>query len=283
MKTILSAAEMSESVVRARAGGRKIAFVPTMGALHEGHLALMREARRHGEMVVVSIFVNPTQFNDPKDFERYARDLPGDLKKCEAAGVDLVFAPTVEEMYPADDPTPAIPLPEVAKPLEGVSRPGHFEGVVTIVSRLFRIVQPNAAVFGLKDYQQVRVIEEMVAHQKFPITIVRHPTVREKDGLAMSSRNVRLSPAGRRKALVLSRALREAESLYKGGERDAPRLQEKIRAILEAEPGVTVDYAAVVDARTLGSVSTIDRPILVALAASVEGVRLIDNCLLNPT
>lgn len=282
MKTFTTASSLSEFTDRERSGGRKIAFVPTMGALHEGHLALMREARRHGEVVVVSIFVNPTQFNDPKDFERYARDLPGDLKKCEAAGVDLVFAPTVEEMYPVDDPAPAIPLPEVAKPLEGASRPGHFEGVVAVVSRLFRIVKPDVAVFGLKDYQQVRVIEEMVANQKFPTSIIHHPTVREKDGLAMSSRNVRLSPEGRRKALVLSRALREAESLYKGGEWDAPRLQEKIRAILEAEPGVTVDYAAVADADTLCEANPAS-PVLVALAAFVEGVRLIDNCLLRPT
>lgn len=284
MKTFKTAAAMSEFSKGAHEAGQKIAFVPTMGALHEGHLALMREARRHGDVLVVSIFVNPKQFNNPQDYEKYARDPKDDLKKCEAAGVDLVFAPTVKEMYPADDPAPVIPLPEVAKPLEGVSRPGHFEGVVAVVSRLFRIIRPDVAVFGMKDYQQIRVIEEMVASGKMTVKILRHPTVREKDGLAMSSRNARLSAAGHRKASALSRALRKAETLYKGGERDPRRLEREIKNFLEAAGGVTVDYVAVVDADTLSNRGTPEAPpiMIAALAAFVEGVRLIDNCLLKP-
>ena len=228
MENLNTTKEITAFSARAHQGGKKIAFVPTMGALHEGHLALMREARKHGDVVVVSIFVNPKQFNDPKDFEKYTRDLEGDLRKCEGAGVDVVFTPSVDEMYPPDDASPALPLPKVAQPLEGKFRPGHFEGVVAVVSRLFRMIQPDAALFGLKDYQQVRVIEEMVKSQKSKVKIVRHPTIREKDGLAMSSRNVRLSAEGRQKALLISKALKAAEYLYQKGERNPETLRQKI-------------------------------------------------------
>jgi pantoate--beta-alanine ligase len=274
--------------------GKKIAFVPTMGALHAGHLALFREAKSHGDVVVASIYVNPRQFNDPKDFRKYARDLEGDLKKCEAEGVDAVFAPTDADIYPPEDNAAEVPVPEVASRLEGASRPGHFDGVVAVVSRLFRIVKPHAAVFGVKDYQQVRVIEEMVKQQKMGVSVIRHPTVRDKDGLALSSRNARLSPDGRKKALTLSRAIRHAKKLYKGGERDAKRIEEAVRKVLESEKGVRVDYAAVVDAVTLreagvrpakrgplGEAPEAPPTLMVAVAAVVEDVRLIDNGLLD--
>jgi pantoate--beta-alanine ligase len=281
MMVIRSSKDMTLFADTARKAGKKIAFVPTMGALHEGHCALFREAKRHGEVVVASIYVNPRQFNDPQDFKKYARDLEGDLKKCEAEGVDAVFAPTDAEIYPVEDGASEVPVPAVAALLEGASRPGHFDGVVAVVSRLFRIVKPHAAVFGLKDYQQVRVIEEMVKQQKMRISIIRHPTVREKDGLAMSSRNARLTPKGRQTALCLFRALKKAEDAFKSGERDAEKIEALVRDELEAEPGVKIDYVAVVDAETLDDISLIGKRALVALAVIIEGVRLIDNGLLG--
>jgi len=280
MNVVTSAAAMSQIATEARSSGKKIAFVPTMGALHDGHLALMREAGKHGDVVVVSIFVNPKQFNDPKDFEKYTRDLESDLKKCEGAGVDAVFTPPVGEMYPEHDSSPEVPLPDVAKPLEGKFRPGHFEGVVAVVSRLLRIVQPDVAVFGMKDYQQVRVIEEMVAAANFPIRIVRYQTVREADGLAMSSRNVRLSSQGRQTASFLSKTLKAAEYLFQKGERNPAVIATKIEEALAKEK-IKIDYIAVVDAVTLEVPASLERPSLVAIAAFVEGVRLIDNCILS--
>lgn len=283
MKVIRTATQMTDEATVTRKAGKKIAFVPTMGALHEGHCALFREGKRHGDAVVASIYVNPRQFNDPADFEKYARDLEGDLRKCEGAGVDIVFAPTDAEIYPAEDHSSEIPVPEVASRLEGASRPGHFDGVVAVVSRLFRIVKPHAAVFGMKDYQQVRVIEEMVKQQKMGISIIRHATIREKDGLAMSSRNARLSPKGRVTALALSRSLEKAKTAFKAGTRDAKGIETLVTQNLASEPGVTVDYVAVVDADSLDDLGQIDRPALVAIAAVVEGVRLIDNGLLHPS
>ncbi len=279
MKEISSALEMQQLSRKAHAAGKTITFVPTMGALHEGHLSLMREARRFGDLVVVSIFVNPKQFNDLKDFEKYSRDLPEDLKKCEEAAVDVVFAPSVDEMYPANDPSPELPLPAVAKPLEGASRPGHFEGVVAVVSRLFRIVQPQAALFGLKDYQQVRVLEEITKAARLPVTIIRHPTVREKDGLAMSSRNVRLSPEGRQKAALISKALKAAEYLHAKGERNPDVIRKKIEQGLIKEK-IQIDYVSVVDADSLEPIVSIQKSALVAIAVFIDGVRLIDNCVL---
>lgn len=281
MMILRTAKDMEAFSETARMAGRRIAFVPTMGSLHEGHGALFREARRHGDVVVVSIYVNPRQFNDPGDFEKYARDLEGDLKKCEAEGVDAVFAPADAEIYPAEDDAAEVAVPEVASRLEGASRPGHFDGVVAVVSRLFRIVRPHAAVFGMKDYQQVRVIEEMVKEQKMGVEIVRHPTVRTPEGLAMSSRNARLSPEGKKRALALSRAIRRAESLYNNGERSAGILRQAALEVLNGEPDVRTDYAAVVDARSLEDVATLERQALIAVAAFIEGVRLIDNGLLD--
>lgn len=280
MKIILSQADMKACSEGGRRDGKKIAFVPTMGSLHEGHLALFREGKKRGDLLVVSIFVNPTQFNDPKDYERYPRNLTEDLKKCEREGVDIVFAPSADEIYPKGEQFPEIPLPEVAKPLEGISRPGHFRGVVQVVSRLFRIVQPNVALFGLKDYQQLRVIEEMVLSEKIPVKIVPCPTVRTPEGLAMSSRNALLSPTGLKEALLLSQSLKTAEGLLAQGERDARRIEDRIRYELCQSSALQIDYVAVVDARTLAEISVIEKPALVAIAAFIDGVRLIDNCLL---
>ncbi len=262
---------------------QRIAFVPTMGALHEGHLALMRTARQHGDCVVVSIFVNPKQFNDPSDFKKYARDLDGDLKKCREVGVDCVFAPSESEIYPQHEKTKPVPLPEVAKPLEGVARPGHFQGVADVVSRLFTIVQPQSAVFGMKDYQQVRVIEEMVKEQKRNVKIIRHPTIREPDGLAMSSRNARLSSSGRKNALIIFKSLATAQSIVTTGERNRERVLQSVLNMLKSESGVKVDYVAVVDAINLKENPHQNVPWLVSIAAFVEGVRLIDNCILAPS
>jgi pantoate--beta-alanine ligase len=282
MKAVKSVAEMKNLSHGARASGRKIVFVPTMGTLHEGHIALFREGKKRGGPLVVSIFVNPTQFNNKEDFEKYPRDLESDLKKCEREGVDVVFAPSVEEIYPTEEKETVIPLPAVAKPLEGVSRPGHFQGVVQVVAKLFQIVRPQVAIFGQKDYQQLRVIQEMVKQQNFDVEIVSYPTVRTPEGLAMSSRNARLSRQGLKSALALPRSLKLAETLFLRGERDASRIQKSVEQELSRETSVRIDYAAVVDAETLQEMKTIRKRALVAIAAFVEGVRLIDNCLLDP-
>lgn len=282
MKVAKSVTEMKNLSQEARAAGKKVAFVPTMGSLHEGHLALFREGKKRDDLLVVSLFVNPTQFNNEEDFEKYPRDLESDLKKCERENVDIVFAPSAEEMYPPGEKEAPIPLPAVAKPLEGVSRPGHFQGVVQIVAKLFRIVRPHIAFFGQKDYQQLRVIQEMVKQQNFDVEIVSCPTVRTPEGLAMSSRNARLSPQGLKIALALPRSLKAAESLFLQGERNASRIQKNVEKELSRERSVRIDYAAVVDAETLQETKTVRKQALVAIAAFVEGVRLIDNCLLDP-
>lgn len=282
MKVLRSAGEMSKTSQEARRQGKRISLIPTMGGLHEGHLSLFREGKKQGDLLVVSIFVNPTQFNDRSDFEKYPRDLEGDLQKCAREAVDIVFAPEVEEIYPPGEAARPIPLPAVAEPLEGASRPGHFAGVVRVVLKLFRIVRPHLAVFGLKDYQQFRVIRETVIRQKMDVEIVPHPIVRTPEGLALSSRNDRLSPDGRTRALCLSRSLQAAESLFLKGERDPRKIEEEVREILRG-PSVRIDYARVVDAETLEGIREIRRPTLVALAAFVEGVRLIDNCILDAT
>ncbi len=282
MKIILSVSDMKACSEEARRDGKKIVLVPTMGSLHEGHRTLFREGKRQGGLLVVSIFVNPTQFNDPRDFQRYPRNLTEDLKSCEAEGVDIVFAPPVLEIYPKGEKPIEIPIPSVAEPLEGVSRPGHFKGVIQIVSRLFRIVQPDQAVFGLKDYQQVRVIEEMVKSQGFGVEIIPCPIVRTPEGLAMSSRNTLLSPQGLAEALSLSRSLKTAQQLFDDGERDPRRIEDRVRYELSQDSNLQIDTVAVVDAVTLREVSRIDQPALVAIAALVEGVRIIDNCVLTP-
>jgi pantoate--beta-alanine ligase len=261
---------------------RSIGFVPTMGALHDGHRSLIRAARPHCDIVVVSIFVNPTQFAPNEDFSRYPRTLEQDCRMLEAEGVDIVFTPTAKAMYPPGAAT-FVEVEGVSERLDGASRPGHFRGVATVVAKLFHIVQPDVAFFGQKDAAQVAVLRKMVRDLDFPIEIVVCPTVREPDGLAMSSRNRYLSPVERRQAFSLSRALQAAQTLANHGEHRAAALLETMRATLQEEPTVRVDYIAVVDPDTLLAVDNVTEGALLAVAAYVGNTRLIDNVLLSPT
>jgi pantoate--beta-alanine ligase len=257
-----------------------VGFVPTMGYLHEGHLALVRAARTQNQSVVVSIFVNPKQFGPNEDYASYPRDLDRDLRLLEQEAVDLVFAPSVEEMYPPGFSTfvDVGPLGEI---LEGARRPGHFRGVATVVTRLFCLIQPDRAYFGQKDAQQCVVIKKLVADLGLPIEIVTVPTVREPDGLAMSSRNVYLDPEQRVAARVLSASLRAAAEAYKRGERNAEALRRLVSQIIAGEPRAQLDYVSVADAETLEELSTVDRPALISLAAWIGRARLIDNIIVG--
>ncbi|WP_448605309.1 pantoate--beta-alanine ligase [Thermoflexus hugenholtzii] len=254
-------------------------FVPTMGYLHEGHLSLVRRARAENDRVAVSIFVNPTQFGPHEDYARYPRDLERDLRLLEPLGVDLVFVPSVEEMYPPGFQTWVI-VEEVSRPLEGASRPGHFRGVATVVAKLFNILQPDRAYFGQKDAQQTVVIRRMVQDLNIPVEIVICPTVREPDGLAMSSRNTYLSPEERRAATVLFRALQAAKARYEAGERDAERLREAMREVIRAEPLARIDYVSVAHPETLQELERVEGPALLSLAVYIGTTRLIDNIML---
>jgi pantoate--beta-alanine ligase len=266
----------------------RIALVPTMGALHEGHLSLIRVAKEHAKNIVVSIFVNPTQFGPREDFNRYPRPLEDDLKKCEAAGVDLIFNPTVEEMYPPDVPQSLVDIPPLSEVLEGKHRPGHFRGVCQIVAKLFNIIHPEVACFGRKDFQQLRIIAAMAEALDFPVEVVGCPTIREPDGLAMSSRNQYLSADERQRGLSISRALMTASDDVKNGVRQANRLVATMQNML-LDPGklgrihVSIDYVAAVDPSTFKHVDTITGPTLLAIAARVGNTRLIDNVVVAPT
>jgi pantoate--beta-alanine ligase len=266
----------AREAVRGSAG-----LVPTMGFLHEGHLSLVRRARAECETVVVSIFVNPAQFGPGEDFERYPRDEERDRALLDEEGADIIFVPPPEEMYPEGFGEWIEVKGPVTERLEGEHRPGHFRGVATIVARLFRVVRPQRAYFGRKDAQQLQVIRTMTREQRLPVEVVGLPTVREPDGLAMSSRNVYLSPEERERAVSLSRALSEGERLVREGERDAAAVCEAARRILEAA-GVEIDYVSVSDEGTFKELQTIDRPALLLLAARVGETRLIDNVLLEP-
>src|SRR5262245_3233740 len=274
-------AETRARVAVARKAGRRVGFVPTMGALHAGHAALIRAARTGSDYAVVSIFVNPTQFGPTEDFSRYPRTLEADRELCAEVGTDLIFAPTPEEMHPADSRT-LVEVTGVQDVLCGASRPGHFRGVATVVLKLLNIVQPDIAYFGQKDAQQTVVIRRMVEDLNVPVTIHIHPTVREPDGLAMSSRNRYLDPTQRMHATSLHRALKKVEESFGRGERRASELENAMSAILTATPGARLDYARVVDAETLDGVSHIDRPALAAVAVFFGNTRLIDNTLLAP-
>lgn len=254
-------------------------FVPTMGYLHEGHLSLIRRARAENDHVAVSIFVNPTQFGPHEDYNRYPRDLERDLRLLEPLQVDLVFVPSVEEMYLPGFQTWVI-VEELSRPLEGASRPGHFRGVATVVAKLFNIVQPDRAYFGQKDAQQAVVIRRMVRDLNFPVEIVVCPTVREPDGLALSSRNTYLNPQERQAATVLFRALQAAKARYEAGERDGERLREAMREVLRGEPLARVDYVSVADPETLEELSRVEGSALLSLAVYIGNTRLIDNLLL---
>jgi pantoate--beta-alanine ligase len=264
----------------ARKAGKRVGFVPTMGALHEGHLALVRSARERADFVVVSIFVNPTQFGPNEDFSRYPRDLEGDSAKLAPLGVAAIFAPEPAAMYVPNEET-RVRVGALAETLCGPLRPGHFEGVATVVAKLFALVGSSVAVFGRKDYQQLAIIKRMVADLFMPIDVVAHPIVREPDGLAMSSRNAYLSVEDRARALCLSRALTEATAAYRAGERDAKKLEATARAEV-ARGADSIDYVSVVHPDTLAAFSaSIDAGALVAIACRVGKTRLIDNTVLG--
>ncbi|HEY8489723.1 MAG TPA: pantoate--beta-alanine ligase [Dehalococcoidia bacterium] len=279
MRTVTSIQELREA---RRALPGPVGFVPTMGYLHQGHLALVRRARAENASVAVSIFVNPTQFGPTEDFERYPRDPERDAALLREAGVDLLFMPPPAEMYPPGYDT-WVDVGGVTARLEGAERPGHFRGVATVVTKLFNLVQPDRAYFGQKDAQQLVVIQKLTRDLNLPVEIVPCPTVREPDGLAMSSRNVYLTPEERREALALSRALREAERLFAAGERDAGVLRDRVRAVIaEGAPRGRIDYVSVADAETLAELEWVDRRALVSLAVRFPSARLIDNTVLEP-
>lgn len=281
MRVIDTVGEMQQQANLWRREGRIIGFVPTMGYLHEGHLALMRCAKVKSDRLVVSVFVNPTQFAPGEDFERYPRDLDRDLGLMASVGVDAVFAPSVKDMYPEGYQT-YVEVEEVTRPLCGARRLGHFRGVTTVVAKLFHIVKPHVAVFGEKDYQQLLTIRRMVQDLAMDVEIVGHPIVREPDGLAMSSRNVYLSPDERKQARLLSLALAEAARLVQAGERDGSALVSVARRILAQGPSIRIDYAELRNAETLEEMGALDRPGVLALAAYVGRARLIDNAVLQP-
>ena len=264
----------------ARKAAQRVGLVPTMGALHEGHLSLVRIAKEKSDFVAVSIFVNPLQFAPTEDLAKYPRAFEYDCEVLKQEGVDLVFAPSVSEMYPRLNLT-YVNVEGLSERLDGKSRPGHLRGVVTVVSKLFHIVEPDVAVFGQKDAAQLAVIRRMVRDQNLPVEIVAGPIVREPDGLAMSSRNVYLDAPQRSQALVLSRTLKRIEDLFRQGERSAARLLAAGREVFSGEPDLRLDYLSAVDPDTLEPVDSIERPTLVAIAAYVGTTRLIDNTVLQ--
>jgi pantoate--beta-alanine ligase len=257
-----------------------VGFVPTMGYLHEGHLALVKQARMENSTIIVSIYVNPTQFGPREDFGAYPRDLNRDLGVLREGGVDIVFVPSDDEMYPSEFSS-WVDVEKVTERLEGASRPGHFRGVTTIVAKLFNIVQPSRAYFGQKDAQQVMVIKRMVADLNMGIEIIVVPTLRESDGLAMSSRNIYLSPRERQAATILFKALTLARQLRGGGEKDAEEIRRQMTSLIQKEPLAQIDYVSIADAETLEELDLLDRPALASLAVRIGKTRLIDNMALE--
>jgi pantoate--beta-alanine ligase len=273
MRVVRTRAELRAVLAEAP---RPVGLVPTMGWLHAGHVSLVERARAESATVVVSIFVNPRQFGEAADFARYPRNEPRDLEACERAGVDLVFAPSVDEVYPPGFDT-RVSVGAIAGPLEGAARPGHFDGVATVVAILFALVGAERAYFGLKDYQQVQVIRRMALDLALPTLVVPCETVREADGLAMSSRNARLSPAGRAAAAVLRRALVAGGGAVRAGGTDPAAVRSLMLEVLGAEPLAVPDYVSVADPDTLEELETVAGRALLSLAVVIEGVRLIDN------
>jgi pantoate--beta-alanine ligase len=266
---------------RLRRETKTVGFVPTMGALHDGHLALVQEARKSCDIVIVSIFVNPTQFNNSMDLEKYPRDLTQDVARLSEFGVDYVFAPEASEIYPRGFST-YVNVQNVTDTLEGESRPGHFRGVATVVTILFNTIRPDRSFFGQKDAQQVAVIKQLTRDLGFETEIVVLPSVREPSGLAMSSRNERMTPEEREKAVVLIEALREAKIAFKKGERNASALTEIVRRRIAAEPAAKLDYVAIADSDTMQILDHVgDEQAVIALAVHIGDVRLIDNVVLN--
>jgi pantoate--beta-alanine ligase len=286
MKICATIPETRAACQAARAGGQRLGLVPTMGALHEGHLSLVRAAKAQCDAVAVSIFVNPTQFGPTEDLSKYPRQFDRDCSLLEKEGVDIVFAPTVEEMYPSSNSNSNAPITWVvveglSEKLDGRSRPSHFRGVTTIVSKLFHILEPDAAFFGEKDAAQLAVIRRMVRDMNSPVEIVACPIVREPDGLAMSSRNAYLNREERIRALVLHRSVQKTRQQFQAGERLAANLISAAKEIIASEPQVRLDYFEVVDPDTLDPVERISEKTLVAVAAYVGSTRLIDNVVLN--
>ncbi|HTS56578.1 MAG TPA: pantoate--beta-alanine ligase [Terriglobales bacterium] len=280
MKIAQTVEEMQAAARGARAAGKSSGLVPTMGALHGGHLSLVRAAKAACDMVTVSIFVNPLQFGPHEDLAKYPRDFEGDSKRLEAERVDCLFAPSVEEMYP-ESSTTYVEVEGLSQRLCGGSRPGHFRGVATVVAKLFHIVEADKAFFGQKDAAQVAVLRRMVRNLNFPVEIVVCPIVREPDGLAMSSRNAYLNPQERKSALQLHRSLNEVQRRFEQGERNPTNLIEAGKQVLAQDPGVRLDYLSIVDPDTLAPVSKLTGKSLVAVAAFVGGTRLIDNVVLR--
>jgi pantoate--beta-alanine ligase len=291
MQIIRTIQEMQAASIVMKRSGRRVALVPTMGALHDGHVALMRKARDQGAAVVVSVYVNPTQFGPHEDFKEYPRDMEADARLCRREGVDTVFAPSDDEMYPggtainedANNGLLYFTFVEeslLSRRLEGEQRPGHFRGVCTVVTKLFNIVQPDIALFGQKDYQQLKIVQRMVRDLRFPIEIVPVPTVREADGLALSSRNQRLSEVERAQAPVLWKALSIVLDLFNQGEHDARRLETAMSRVVSLAPAARLDYARIVDAESFERINEVQPGNIALIAAHVGTTRLIDNLVL---
>jgi len=281
MDVIKTIAKMRDWTDVQRKAGRSIGLVPTMGYLHEGHLSLVRKARVENEAVVMSIFVNPLQFGPHEDYATYPRDLEMDCRLAKNAGVDVVFYPEPAEIYPQYPPLTVVEVKEITEGLCGASRPGHFIGVATVVSKLFNIVQPHRAYFGQKDYQQVQVIKRMVTDLNIPVSIQIVPIKREADGLAMSSRNTYLSPSERQEALCLYQALQICRKMYNSGEKKVSPILEAMKARILREPSAVIDYVEICDATSLAPVAEIKGPVVALLAVRIGKTRLIDNLLLG--
>jgi len=282
MDIISAPQQMQQRALAEKRAGRRIALVPTMGYLHAGHLSLLQEGRKRGDFLVLSIFVNPAQFGPSEDLSTYPRDLDADLAMARAAGVDVVWTPTPQEVYPAGYATWVTVEGGLTTTLCGASRPGHFRGVTTVVSKLFNVVQPDIALFGAKDFQQLAVIRRMVVDLNFPVEIVGMPIVREADGLALSSRNVYLSPDQRRQALALSQALATARQLVAAGERDCGTILTALTQLIAAEPDARIDYLQICHQGTLQDQVRVDADSVLLLAVFVGQTRLIDNGFLLP-
>ncbi len=279
MRTI-SGIKAVQKILQPIRGRKRIGFVPTMGAFHEGHLALMRRAKRECDYVVVSLFVNPLQFGPKEDFAAYPRPMALDRKKARDTGIDLLWTPTAEEIYTSPYRT-FVDVEEITRRWEGTVRPGHFRGVATVVAKLFQVVRPDRAYFGQKDYQQTRVIRQMVKDLHFALSIRILPTVREKDGLAMSSRNQRLSPAERTAAPILFRSLKQAEARIRQGIHENRPLLQEVEALIRSEPLAQIDYATLCDPESLEPLERIEKRAVLLLAVKIGSVRLIDNLLIR--
>lgn len=282
MEVVKTIKKVRELVDTARKAGKTIGFVPTMGALHAGHMSLINNAVNRCDFVIVSIFVNPTQFAPSEDFDQYPRDLEADSAKCKQAGVDVIFAPDADQMYPCENVS-WVNVEKVTANLCGLSRPTFFRGVATVCTKLFNIVRPDVAFFGQKDAQQAIVIKRMVQDLNMPLTIEVCPTVREKDGLALSSRNQYLSQEQRKEALLINKALKNCESMIQFGERNCKTLINKIHEILDQGKQVDIDYIKIVDIETVEDIEQIAQKALIAVAAKVGNTRLIDNIMIDLT